>query len=43
VSGIASGGSKVKNLSSSQTLSFNKFNTLYKNKYNTTLDPDWLG
>lgn len=28
---------------SSQTLSFNKFNTLYKNKYNTTLDPDWLG
>lgn len=43
MSGIASGGSKVKNLSSSQTLSFNKFNTLYKNKYNTTLDPDWLG
>lgn len=27
----------------SQTLSFNKFNTLYNNKYNTTLDPDWLG
>lgn len=43
MSGISSGGSKVKNLSSSQSLSFNKFNTAYKNKYNTTLDPDWLG
>ena len=24
-------------------LSFDKFNTLYKDKYNTTLDPHWLG
>lgn len=25
------------------TLSFDKFNTLYKDIYNTTLDPNWLG
>jgi len=43
VSGISSNEPLVVNLSSSQALSFNKFNTLYNNKYNTTLDPNWLG
>lgn len=43
MSGIASNGPIVKKNLSTQTLSFNKFNTLYKQKYNTTLDPDWLG
>jgi hypothetical protein len=44
VSGISSNDSLVdNNLSSSQELSFDKFNTLYKNKYNTTIDPNWLG
>ena len=43
--GISSNGLLVikKNISSSQALSFNKFNTLYSNKYNTTLDSNWLG
>lgn len=27
----------------SQKLSFDKFNGLYKKKYNTTIDPNWLG
>jgi hypothetical protein len=41
VSGIAFNDAiaKKKKLAS-QTLSFNEFNTLYKQKYNTTLDPD---
>jgi hypothetical protein len=47
VSDIASKSAVAeKNLVSTQTpqtLSFNEFNTLYRQKYNTTLDPDWLG
>lgn len=42
--GISSNEKLVnKNLSSYNSLSFDKFNTLYKGKYNTTLDPNWLG
>jgi hypothetical protein len=40
VSGIASNDAIAKKKLASQTLSFNEFNTLYKQKYNTTLDPD---
>lgn len=44
MSGISSNVKLVnKNLSFYNTLSFDKFNTLYNNKYNTTLDPNWLG
>lgn len=43
MSGISSNAPLVVNLSSSQALSFNEFNTLYNKKYNTTLDPNWLG
>ena len=43
MSDIASNNLQVnKNLLSNRTLSFNKFNSLYKDIYNTTLDPDWL-
>lgn len=32
-----------KDLLTYNTLSFNKFNTIYRDRYNTTLDPNWLG
>ena len=32
-----------KDLLTYNTLSFNKFNTIYRDIYNTTLDPNWLG
>lgn len=43
--GIASYEAIAKKKLASQTLSFNEFNTLYKQKYNTTLEnsPEWLG
>ena len=32
-----------KDLLTYNTLSFKKFNTIYRDRYNTTLDPNWLG